>query len=97
MQAWNQIFPSSGSRYTEHKKITKFHPYHVVFLKEFAEYSIILVTGEQMSLLCVISSFRKGSKTIMQVSVLFLKDDINVKVSSGTIAVCMRGYYKYCT
>ena len=50
--------------------------------------------GEQMSLLCVISSFYEG---IMQVSLALLKDDTNVKVSSGTIAVRMRGYYKFCT
>ena len=69
----------------------------MVFLEEFAEYSMILVTGEQMSLLCVISNFCKGCKTIMQVSLTLLKDDINVKISSGTIAVRMRGYYKFCT
>ena len=65
----------------------------MVFLEEFAEYSMIFtVTGEQMSLLCVISGFCKGCKTTVQVSLMLLKDDINVKVSSGTIAVRMRGY-----
>ena len=61
----------------------------MVFLEEFAKYSMILVTGEQTSLLCVISSFCKGYKIIMQVSLTLLKDDTNVKVSSGTIAVRM--------
>ena len=57
----------------------------MVFLEEFAECSMILQLGEyiiyggeQMSLLCVISSFCKGCKTIMQVSLALLKDDINV-------------------
>ena len=38
IRSWNQAFP----RDTEHKNITKFHPYCVVFLEELAKHSMIL-------------------------------------------------------